>query len=72
MTKTVPTKSAERYRVVTTYPYVHPLTVASVDMDRDHALDLFSALLMSGGYSPSGGRRTRVLSVAECERWGYR
>ena len=72
MHKTVPTNRDERYRVVTTYDYAHPLTIASVPMDRDHALSLFAALLMSGSYSPDSGRRTRVLSVAECERWGIR
>jgi len=69
MKKVQPAKS-DRYRVVTTYPYAEPLTIASVPMSRDHALALFSSLLMSGNYSPHGGRRTRVMSTAECERHG--
>ena len=70
MTKKVQTQTAERYRVVTTYDYDELPTIASAPMTRAHAMAVFAGLLMSGNYSPHGVRRTRVLSVAECERQG--
>lgn len=62
-----------RCRVVTTYTYRNgPMTVPSEPRTRSEALALFDALVASNQYRPETHRRVRVLTSAECERWGYR
>lgn len=63
----------ELYRVVVSYRYANgPLVVPSVPMAKAEALRLFAAHLKSDSYWPGSNRRVRVMSEAECERWGYR
>jgi len=65
MKKVQDTKPAQ-YRVVTT------VTIASAPLPLERAMRLFDAVVMTGNYTPDTARRTRVMSVDECERRGIR
>lgn len=63
----------ELYRVVVSYRYANgPLNIPSQPMTKVLAMALFARHVRSGSFTPWRNGRVRVLSVAECERWGFR